>query len=126
MKKFALLFVVALFTLQCSEEERTERTLGDPSECNTRATVRDLRGLDGCGFVFELQDGTRLEPLVRFWCGTPPVTEAPADPLKDFEFVDGKVVTIGYEVTDMGSVCMVGPVVIINCISEVATQEPNQ
>ena len=28
--------------------------------CSTPATVVDLSGLDGCGFVFQLEDGTRL------------------------------------------------------------------
>jgi hypothetical protein len=32
--------------------------------CSTLATVHDLRGLDGCGFVFELADGKRLEPQI--------------------------------------------------------------
>lgn len=88
--------------------------------CGTTAIVRDLRGLDGCGFVFELQDGRRLQPQIIGWCGTPPLpAEVTEDPLYNFEFVDGKRVSIGYEVLeDVGSICMVGDVVKITCLEE--------
>lgn len=100
----------------------SEPTVG---RCGTPATVRDLRGLEGCGFVFELQDGRRLEPQFIGWCGTPPLSqEQIQDPLNDFEFVDGKKVTIGYEVLkDIGSICMVGDVVKITCLEEVGNTE---
>jgi hypothetical protein len=95
--------------------------------CNdgVRATVRDLTGLDGCGFVFELEDGTRLEPNRIGYCGTGPLPkEITEDPLFDFEFVDGKQVIIGYEeVEDMASICMVGPIVKIICLEEVTIDE---
>lgn len=88
----------------------------------TLATVRDLRGLDGCGFVFELADGKRLEPFRMFYCGTPPIPqEQIQDPLINFEFVDGKQVKIGYEVMEnQASICMVGSIVKITCIEELA------
>ena len=95
--------------------------------CNdgVRATVRDLTGLDGCGFVFELEDGTRLEPNRIGYCGTPPLPkEITEDPLYGFEFVDGKQVVIGYEEVDgMASICMVGPIVKITCLEEVTIDE---
>ena len=86
-----------------------------------RATVRDLTGLDGCGFVFELQDGTRLEPQRLMYCGTPPLPkEVTEDPLYNFEWVDGKQVVIAYkEVPETGSFCMVGPIVKITCLQEI-------
>jgi hypothetical protein len=94
-------------------------------ECNTPATVRDLTGLDGCGFVFELEDGNRLEPLRILYCGTPSApNETKDNPLLDFEFVDGKKVMINYEILpNYGSICMVGPIVKIKCISEVKSTE---
>lgn len=83
-------------------------------ECKSRATVKDLSGLDGCGFVFELEDGTRLEPIIRVY-----VTAPTNDPLYGFEFVDGKKVTIDYEISSGASACMAGPIVNITCLTEV-------
>lgn len=113
IKQIALIFIATVF-ITCSEEEIQQ------TSCATPATVRDLTNLDGCGFVFELGDGTRLEPLRVFFCGTPPLPkEQMEDPLNDFEFVDGKKVFIDYEETESVSICMVGPMVKITCISEV-------
>ena len=94
----------------------------DSESCSTPATVRDLTRFDGCGFVFELENGQRLEPLRIFWCGTPPLPkEQMEDPLYNFEFVDGKKVLISYEETKSPSICMVGPVVKITCLTEIAS-----
>ena len=89
------------------------------------ATVKDLTGLDGCGFVFELKDGSRLEPKRMFFCGTLPLPkEVTEDPLYNFTFVDGKQVRIGYEeITDAASICMVGKIVKITCIDETNPSE---
>jgi hypothetical protein len=85
------------------------------------ATVHDLRGLDGCGFVFELADGKRLEPHILYYCGTPPLPkEVTENPLFNFEFADGKQVKIGYEILkNEASICMVGDVVKITCLEEI-------
>ena len=112
-KAFVFLFVITVFA-QC-ESNSSE-------DCSIPATVRDLTGLDGCGWVFELENGTRLEPLRVFRCGTPPLSKVETeDPLLDFEFVDGKKVFISYEESKSPSICMVGPVVKITCISEAST-----
>jgi hypothetical protein len=110
-----LLFVfAALVFFQCESESGPD--------CSVQATVRDLTGFDGCGIVLELEDGTRLEPLRLIRCGTPPqAKQAEQDPLDGFVFYDGQLVTIGYEETESPSICMVGPVVRITCISEVGT-----
>jgi hypothetical protein len=95
-----------LFFVGCSESEITHHA------CTARATIRDLTGLDGCGFVFELDNGEKIEPLPG---------ELPEDPLTNFEFVDGKKVFISYEPDDRwGSYCMVGLVAKITCVSEVS------
>jgi hypothetical protein len=89
--------------------------------CMIPATVQDLTGLDGCGFVFELEDGTRLIPVWELgWCGTPPLPESvTSDPLYNFEYVDGKKVLIGYTLqNDIASVCMAGKTVKITCLKE--------
>jgi hypothetical protein len=77
------------------------------SDCGTHATVKDLTGFDGCGFIFELEDGTRLEPMFLR-----------EEPLSTFEFADGKKVVIGYEEKPSASVCMIGKTVKIICIQE--------
>src|SRR5688572_6689007 len=114
-KAFYLLTIVSILFITSCDEEKI-----DTSGCTNRATVRDLTGLDGCGFVFELQDGTRLEPVRMLYCGTPPLPKGiTEDPLFKFEFVDGKKVSIGYEVcTDCASICMVGQMVRITCLTE--------
>jgi hypothetical protein len=55
-----------------------------------------------------------------FECGTPPIPEEQLnDPLRDFQFVDGKKVGIDYyEENAFGSACMIGKTVRITCISE--------
>jgi hypothetical protein len=114
MKKLIALCLVALLFYGCQE------TCIEQKECSVPATVRDLTGLDGCGWVFELSDGKRLEPeRVVFFCGTPPLPkEVTEDPLYNFEWADGKTVYISYLELDAGSICMVGPVVKITCISD--------
>jgi hypothetical protein len=113
MKRFLILLLAVIF-LQCDNDS--------VDECSTFATVRDLTGFDGCRFVFELEDGSKIEPIRPFiFCGTPPhpkkITE---DPLYNFEFIDGKKVRLSYTITNNVSICMVGPVVKINCITDVA------
>ncbi|MFM8744579.1 MAG: hypothetical protein ACKODM_14805, partial [Cytophagales bacterium] len=73
-----VIFILTITALAaCSKQQVSKR-----NNCGTLATLRDLRGLDGCGFVFELTDGKKLEPLRMFYCGTPPIPqEQMQDPL---------------------------------------------
>ncbi len=89
------------------------------------ATVKDLTGLDGCGFVFELADGTKLQPQMLGYCGTPPLPkEVTENPLYNFQWVDGKQVRIGFEeVPDAMGICMVGKIVKITCLEEINPTE---
>lgn len=108
--KTLIITLFAVVLLSCENE-----SVGD---CTVPATVRDLTGLDGCGFVLELEDGSRLEPLRVFRCGTPPLAKEEADdPLLNFEMHDGQKVRISYTETESPSICMVGPVVKITCIT---------
>lgn len=68
------------------------------------AKLRNLTGLDGCGWVFEFNDGAKLEPVN----------------LSDFELdlVEGKCVYLKYEEIEAGSICMVGKTVSITCLVE--------
>ena len=112
MKKILIALLIIVAFAQCADEQT--------SECSVPATLRDLTGLDGCGWVFELSDGTRLEPVINFYCGTPPLSaEITDDPLYNYEFVDGKNVFISYRVVDdIATACMAGTLVKITCLSE--------
>lgn len=112
-----LLFLSASFLFWSCDEE----PMSASCDQGVPATLKDLTGLDGCGFVFELADGSRLEPQRLFYCGTNPLPkEVTEDPLYDFQFVDGKQVRIAFEeVTDVMSICMVGKIVKITCIEEI-------
>jgi len=115
-KSFSIIvLLVALFAACNDGEPRVSCPDG------VKATLRNLTGLDGCGFVFELADGTKLEPQLLMYCGTPPLPkEVTEDPLYNFEWVDGKQVIIAYkEIPEMGSFCMVGPIVKITCLEEI-------
>lgn len=119
IKKFLLLMVAGGAFLQCNDD-----TADPETECLTAATVRDLSGLDGCGFVFEKSDGSYLEPVRNFFCGTPPLPQdVENDPLRNFTFRDGQRVMIGYTPAEMASVCMAGAVVKITCIREIDSGE---
>ncbi|MFZ5973032.1 MAG: hypothetical protein ACOYXA_15700 [Bacteroidota bacterium] len=112
MKLFAFTLLMAGL-LRC---ETTEVITCFPTDCNQLATVVDLTGLDGCGSVLELVDGTRLEPERRTYIQPPKPEE---DPLYHFELKVGDKVKISYRESDMGSVCMAGKVVFITCIQSV-------
>jgi hypothetical protein len=116
-----LAFVMIVFVFSSCNEDGLRVSCDD----GVTATVRDLTGLDGCGFVFELEDGTRLEPQRMGYCGTGPLSkEITEDPLFDFEFIDGKRVIIGFEeVEGAAGICMVGPIVKITCLQEVVSDE---
>lgn len=112
-----LLFLSSSFLfLGCDEEPLS-------ASCDNAvfATLKDLTGLDGCGFVFELADGTKLQPQMLGYCGTPPLPkEMTENPLYNFQWVDGKQVRITWEeIPDAMSICMVGKVVKITCIEEI-------
>ncbi|HEY9046155.1 MAG TPA: hypothetical protein VIN08_09675 [Ohtaekwangia sp.] len=111
-----ILFITAVM-LACHDKEEE---IVEPGDCSIPATVRNKQGLDGCGYVFELTDGTILEPAPLLFCGTPPLPSKEQYPLIDFQFAEGKKVLLEYEVTDMPSACMLGKTVNITCIHEVS------
>lgn len=108
MVHLAIIILLLLTLNACTEAEKLPE-----ANCGTQATVRNLTGLDSCGFVFELDNGTRLQPYMP--AGN--VTGAKQSPLLNFIFTDGQRVSIAYQVrNDIATVCMVGPVVEITCI----------
>jgi hypothetical protein len=117
----SLLCAAMISLIACDNEQLS-------TSCKTPAIVRDLSGLDGCGFVLELNDGTILIPVPIFWCGTPPLPKEQAeDPLANFTFTDGKGVMIGYEeLENISTICMAGKPVRITCIEEVSLIHSNE
>ncbi len=113
----ALSFLFALTT--CNHEEVK------PEACSIAATVKDYSNLDGCGFVFVLDDGQVLQAYWPGFCGTPPLpNEITEDPLYNFQYVDGKKVKISYRlVKDVATACLAGMLVKITCITEVESLE---
>jgi hypothetical protein len=66
--------------------------------------MKNLTGLDGCGWVLELSDGSRMEPIN----------------MNDFEvkLVEGKKIYVTYEDFPGASICMVGKIVKITSVCE--------
>jgi hypothetical protein len=88
-------FTIATMCLLSCEKETTNKC-----ENSQEGVLRNLTGLDGCGWIIQLTDSTKLEPIN----------------LEDFnvELVENKSVCIQYvERIDLGSYCMVGKVVEI-------------
>ncbi len=117
---FSSALIICALSFSCEEDDNMTT-----ATCSTHAIVEDWTGLDGCGFLFKLDNGEYLEPLIVGWCGTPPISEEQMDdPLANFSLEDGQSVMISYEVTpDMASICMKGTIVRLTCIEEVRVKE---
>lgn len=89
--------VLSIIFLGCGKETENKYD-------NYKAGIlKNLTGLDGCGWIIQLSDSTKLEPIN----------------LDDFaiELKENKSVFIQYhERNDLGSYCMVGTVVEIESI----------
>jgi len=76
------------------------------SDVYKEGTLKDLSGLDGCGWIIELNNNTKLEPINLN--------------LFDLELVENKKVEIKYiKRTDLGSFCMVGQIIEIEEIKNI-------
>lgn len=113
--KGLLYFLLLILGLQGCGDSYTVICGTEP--CGTIAKVVDMTGLDGCGLMFELADGTRLEPEFRAYIQAPTVAQ---DPLYHFNLKAGQTVKIDWvESKELASICMAGPIVFITCIKEV-------
>ena len=88
-----LVVILTLILLSCEKEK----------DCDNSQTgiLKNLTGFDGCGWIIQLSDSTKLEPIN----------------LDDFdiELIENKSVCIQFhERNDLGSYCMVGIVVEID------------
>lgn len=96
MRVFFLLTFVLLIFSACN------RTSCDNAQA---ATIVDYTGLDGCGLVIKLQTGEVLEPTNLNGFNITPT--------------DGMKVWVKYhELQDVMSICMVGPIVEIDCLAK--------
>ena len=77
---------------------------GSSCENAKAATIEDYTGLDGCGLVVKLTTGEVLEPMN----------------LNDFNIMptDGMKVWVKYHEVAGASICMVGPMVEIDCLAK--------
>lgn len=88
-----------LSAFSCNKQEHDNPGPG----CGTPATIRNFKGLDGCGYLLVLDNGKRLEPADTLW--------------GSFPKVEGKRVTISYApATGKVSACMTGELVNLRCI----------
>ena len=100
MKKFLKplfsISLIALLLMACAKNKCSDSVKGE---------LKDLSGLDGCGFVIELENGNKLEPLN----------------LSDFNIAlnDGKKVWISYHLTTnmIATACMVVDIIEIDSIT---------
>lgn len=107
------LLMTGLF--KCGGQEKTGEYV--PVGCNVNATVVDFTGLDGCGLMLVLEDGTRLNPEKRQYFVAPKRED---DPLYYFTLTAGDKLKIAYNETEgMGDICMAGKTVFITCITKI-------
>jgi hypothetical protein len=95
----AFLLLVIFTSLSCQKDEIL------PKSGYEEVTLKNLTGFDGCGFVFQKNDGNYLEPTNK----------------KDFtiDYTDGKKYYIKYNIdNNTGSFCMVGKMIKIAELKE--------
>lgn len=88
--------VLLVFFISCQKNDCSE---------SVKAKFMDATGTGGCGMVIELSNGKLIEPRN----------------LDDFNIDprDGEKIWISYHLDQIGgTVCMIGDVVVIDCISE--------
>jgi len=106
------LLLLGLF--KCSGSEKTAEYV--PVGCSEIASVVDFTGLDGCGLMFVLEDGTRLNPEKRVYIQAPRRED---DPLYFFTLIAGEKVKVSYKETNGMDACMAGKTVFITCINKI-------
>jgi hypothetical protein len=98
MRKLTFVLGLAFFVSTATQCEE------DTVECPEGVTAEfvDLTGLDGCSWVLELEDGTRLEPVN----------------LSDFDLTPeaDRPVSVSYTEVEVATICMAGLVVELECL----------
>ncbi len=115
---YIVFFACILWVFACTpKKEVTDTTTETPApkvteepvelegSCSTTAKVVDFRGLSSCQFLFQLEDGSYLMPLIK-------VVEFDRNRLEN-----AKTVSIDYSRFSGMSTCMKGTMVKVSCIS---------
>ncbi len=92
IKKISYFLLILVFVSACSKSHTGM----------LKGTLHDYTGLDGCGMLIDLENGSTLEPTNL------------TDFQGDVSIVDGQKVWIKYHEISAGSICMVGKVVVID------------
>ena len=110
MQKYILLSL-ALFIFSCTPSSTQKMSQKDTSQCTTMATVKDFTGLDGCRFLFVLENGDKYLPTS----------------INDATFVlkDNQKIKFGYkEIEGAMSICMAEKKSIeVSCIKLISAPE---
>ncbi|HMJ69442.1 MAG TPA: hypothetical protein VK508_11120 [Cyclobacteriaceae bacterium] len=114
MKTIIIATVLLTSLFKCGGSERVGENV--TVSCNETATVTDFTGLDGCGVMLVLEDGTRLNPERRQYFQAPKIEE---DPLYYFTLTAGDKVKISYKDVDGVDICMAGKTVFVTCITKI-------
>jgi len=119
MKAIAIAVVLLTSLFNCNGGKVGDVDKDIHSGCTERATITDFTGLDGCGLMLVLDDGTRLNPERRVYIQAPKRED---DPLYYFEMKAGEKVKISYKETGGADACMAGKRVFITCITKLETE----
>ena len=117
MKVCSFLTAIAIFTICCTTISCSKSVYIQETEADSQphseicpnaveATLKDFTGLDGCSWVLVLDNGKKLEPtnLQKF---------------DNIKLTDNTRVFIEYKpIYNAASICMIGTMVEIICISE--------
>src|SRR5690349_9418577 len=115
MKTILVAVTVLLAGLfKCNGSEKATEYV--PMGCSEIASVVDFTGLDGCGLMLVLEDGTRLNPEKRVYIQAPKKED---DPLYYFTLVAGEKVKVAYKESSGMDACMSGKPVFITCITKI-------
>lgn len=112
MKSIALGIMLMTGLFNCGGKDAAENA---PS-CSHAATVRDFTGLDGCGLMFVLEDGTHLMPERRTYVTAPSMQD---DPMYYYEMKAGDEVKLSYDATNLNNVCMAGTTGFVTCLTKI-------
>jgi hypothetical protein len=73
------------------------------ADCQVMGTIKDFKGLDGCGFMIVLENGNKLQPIKYS--------------SENLEIKDGQKIKFSYkEITNQVGICMAGKMVEVTCI----------
>ena len=95
LKTISWISLIVLLFMACKKNRCSD---------SVKAELKDLSGLDGCGYVIELENGNKLNPLNL--CDF------------DIDLKDGNKIWVNYHLTNnfIGTTCMVGNIIEIDCI----------